>query len=98
MIRYRSDGQFFHLGLNVSRARSGFVVAWVWYDVERYELTLRRFRVRLHMWPWFLWTTSRENVIDDYLAVNSLALVSDSVLEDAAAIKAKPHELEADQS
>ena len=88
MIYYNSQGQPFHIGLNISRARSGFVVAWVWYDVDRYELTLRRFRVRLHMRPWFLWSFTRSSVIDDYLSLKNLVLVSDSALEDTNAAEA----------
>lgn len=97
MLRFNSEGQPFHIGLNLSRARGGFVVAWVWYDVERYELTVRRFRVRLHMRPWFLRTMARSNVIDDYLAVRNLVLINDEVLADMKEVEAKPNELQTNQ-
>ena len=82
MIHFTAEGGYKKIGLNLYRARGGFVIAWVWYDVARHELHGWRFRLRLHMAPRILWSREKVNVIDNYLTVNDLDLVHRETLVD----------------
>ena len=82
MIHFTNEGGFKKIGLNLYRARGGFVVAWVWYDIARHELHGWRFRLRMHMAPRILWSLERSNVIENYLAIRDLDLVNRETLVD----------------
>lgn len=85
MINFTQEGFKLKIGLNLYRSRGGFVALWLWYDVARRELHGWRFRVRLHMRPWLLWSRMRSNVIEDYLQLHELELVNRETLADAKA-------------
>ena len=82
MINFTVEGGYKKLGLNLYRARGGFVAAWVWYDISRHEIKQWRFRLRLHMAPRILWSVEKANVIDNYLTINDLDLVHRETLVD----------------
>ena len=85
MIHFTREGGFKRIGLNLYRSRGGFVAAWLWYDVPSHELRGWRFRLRLHMRPWVLWSVERSNVVDDHLARHDLVMVQREVLADTKA-------------
>jgi len=70
------------LGLNLYRAPYGFVALWLWYDFATYESFFARFRLRLHIRPWIMWSTGRSNVIEEHLDLYDLDLVPRAVLQD----------------
>ena len=82
MIHFTKEGGFKKLGLNLYRAKGGFVAAWVWYDLAKHELHGWRFRLRLHMKPRILWSVERANVVDSYLHAHDMELVHREVLHD----------------
>jgi hypothetical protein len=82
MIHYIREGRVMELGLNFRRAPGGFVIWWAWYSFAKYEGTVRRFRLRLHMKPRIMWSVSRWNVIDDHLWNIDCELVPREVLAD----------------
>ena len=82
MIHFTHEGGYKKVGLNLYRARGGFVAAWLWYTPATHELKGWRFRLRLHMAPRILWSVDRCNVIESYLQVHDLELVNREVLID----------------
>lgn len=87
MIHFTVEGGFKKIGLNLYRAPGGFVAAWVWYDVPTQELRGWRFRLRMHIKPRILWSVERSNVVDNYLSIRGLELVSAEVLNDLKAVE-----------
>lgn len=85
MINFTREGARIKMGLNLYLARGGFVAAWAWYDIQRHEVIWKRFRLRMHIKPRILWTAERVNVIDSYLRIHDLELVSAEVLRDLKA-------------
>ena len=85
MIHFTAEGGYKKLGLNLFRARGGFVVAWVWYDISRQELYGWRFRLRMHIKPRILWSWERWNVIQNHLTMHDLELVNREVIHDLKA-------------
>jgi hypothetical protein len=85
MIHYTREGHFFKLGLNLRRAKGGFVANWVWYDLATHKASCYRFRLRVHLRPRMLWTFSQWNVIDEHLAFYDLVPVNREWLEDTHA-------------
>jgi hypothetical protein len=87
MINFTKEGGYKKLGLNLYRAAGGFVAAWAWYDLSKYEVVSYRFRLRLHIKPRVLLSVERFNVIDEFLRARNLELVHREVLEDLNAIE-----------
>ena len=85
MIHFTKEGGRKKVGLNLYRARGGFVVAWVWYYPATHELKGGRFRLRMHMKPRILWSVDSCNVIANYLTIHDLQLVNREVLVDLVA-------------
>ena len=83
MIHFTKEGGRKKVGLNLYRARGGFVVAWVWYYPATHELKGGRFRLRMHMKPRILWSVDSCNVIANYLTIHDLQLVNREALEEA---------------
>ena len=86
MIHFTKEGGRKKVGLNLYRARGGFVVAWVWYYPATHELKGGRFRLRMHMKPRILWSVDSCNVIANYLTIHDLQLVNREVLVDLVAL------------
>jgi hypothetical protein len=84
MIHFIKEGGYKKLGLNFYRTNGGFVVTWVWYDIRNRELHGWRFRFRAHIRPWFLFSRSRDCIIDNYLFENDYVIVQKAMLEDHA--------------
>ena len=82
MIHFKKDGEYFKLGLNLSRAPYGFVATWVWFDFAKCETFSARFRLRLHRSPRILWSVQRVNIIEGYLRQNNFTLIHREILED----------------
>lgn len=85
MIHYTPEGCHIKLGLNFSGAPGGFRLLWAWYNFATHKATTYRLRVRLHMAPRIIWEAKTWSVIDAYLALNGLDLVSTEVLHDLKA-------------
>ena len=85
MIHLTSEGSHLKLGLNFRRAQGGFCLMWVWYDMATYTATNYRFRLRLHIKPYFIWSAIEWNVIENHLMLNDLALVNREWLADTKA-------------
>lgn len=88
MIHFTHEGGFKKVGLNLYRARGGFVVAWLWYTPAKHELWGWRFRLRLHMAPRILWSVERCNVIQSYLMAHDCEIVHRETLGDLKAMEA----------
>lgn len=82
MIYFIKEGAHKRIGLNIYRSKGGFVIGWVWYDVKSHELHGWRFRFRSHMKPRFLFSRSRQSVIESYLSVRDAVVVERSLIED----------------
>jgi hypothetical protein len=82
MIHYTPEGHHIKLGLNFSRTSGGFRLLWAWYDFATNTATTYRLRVRLHMAPRILWETKKWNVIDNYMQVRGLEMVSTEIIQD----------------
>jgi hypothetical protein len=87
MIHYTPEGSHMKLGLNLRRTPGGFAAMWAWYDFATHKAFSARFRLRLHIKPRILWSVERFNVIENYLALNGLDLVSTEVLQDLKAVE-----------
>lgn len=87
MIHIIKEGEIRRVGLNLYRAKGGFVAVWAWYDAVKYTMSFRRFRLRLHIKPWLLRTSGRFNVVDEYLMDYGLSLVSREELVDLRALQ-----------
>jgi hypothetical protein len=87
MIHITSEGSHLKLGMNLRRAKGGFVAYWMWYDFATHTATARRFRLRLHRRPWLLWSVSNWNVIDDHLWNIDCELVPREVLADLKTVE-----------
>lgn len=85
MIHHTPEGSYLKLGLNFRRAAGGFCLIWVWYDIAAYTATTYRFRLRLHIKPYLMWSATEWNVIDEHLMLNGLALVNREWLQDTHA-------------
>ena len=85
MIHITSEGSHLKLGLNLRRAKGGFVAYWLWYDFATHKATSYRFRLRLHIKPRILWSVSSWNVIDAHLWEIDCKLVPREWLEDTNA-------------
>lgn len=85
MINFTKEGCFMKLGLNLYRAKGGFVAAWVWYDVARHNVHVSRFRLRMHMKPRILWSRQTHNVIENYMQMHNVEIVHREVLADLKA-------------
>lgn len=85
MIHYTPEGCHIKLGLNFSGAPGGFRLLWAWYNFATHKATTYRLRVRLHMAPRIIWEAKTWSVIDAYLALNGLDVVSTEVLQDLKA-------------
>ena len=88
MIHFTHEGGYKKVGLNLYRARGGFVVAWLWYTPATHELKGWRFRLRLHMAPRILWSVDRSNVIQSYLMAHDCEIVHRETLVDLKAMEA----------
>ena len=84
MIHFTKEGAYKRIGLNICRTNGGFVVGWVWYDVENRELYGWRWRLRVHKKPWFIFERNRSSVVQSYLSQNDLLAVNKALLEDQA--------------
>ena len=84
MIHFMHEGGYKKIGLNFYFTKGGFVVSWAWYDIRHREIYGWRFRFRAHLRPWFLFSRSRESIIDNYLFENDCVVVQKAVLEDYA--------------
>lgn len=82
MIHYTNEGCYLKLGLNFRFTAGGFTALWAWYNIGRRTLTVRRFRFRAHIRPWFLLSKTTHNVVENYARMNDLVLVPRPVLED----------------
>ena len=82
MIHFIKEGDIRRVGLNLYRAAGGFVAVWAWYDAVTRIMSYRRFRLRLHIRPWIMWSTGRSNVIEEHLDLYDLDLVPRAVLQD----------------
>jgi len=88
MIHFTKATHSKKLGLNLYRAPYGFVALWLWYDFATYESFFARFRLRLHIRPWIMWSTGRANVIEEHLDLYDLDLVPREVLKDLSLLEA----------
>lgn len=88
VIHFTAEGRIKKLGLNLYRAKGGFVASWVWYDLAKHEIHGWRFRLRLHMKPRIIWSVERASVITSYLNVHGLELVNKEVLHDLKLVQA----------
>jgi len=82
MIHFKKEGGNRKLGLNLHRARGGFVATWVWYDFVTHIASIYRLRLRLHTKPRILWSVDRYNVIDYHLRNIDCELVPREVMDD----------------
>jgi hypothetical protein len=79
MIHWRKEGEHFKLGLNIMFARGHFSVCWAWYDFARNEGSMRGLDVSRRG---IRRRSARWNVVQNFLAINDLALVHTEVLQD----------------
>lgn len=82
MIHFTQEGAALRLGLNLFRARGGFVVIWLWFNFPTHQATQWRFRLRLHKAPRIMFEKRRFNVIDNFLLVRNMSMVHEEVLHD----------------
>ena len=87
MIHLIKEGDIRRVGLNLYRAKGGFVAVWAWYDTVTRTMSFRRLRLRLHIKPWIMWSSGQFNIIDDYLLLHDLELVSCAELVDLKALE-----------
>ena len=85
MIHFTKEGGKRKLGLNLHRAKGGFVAVWVWYDLVTHIASTYRFRLRLHTKPRILWYVERFNFIDNYVRNIDYEIVPREVMEDLRA-------------
>jgi len=91
MIHYTPEGSIARVGLNITCGvwRKPYVTfRWVWYDTVSHKLSIRRFRIRLYLWPIFMWGKEEGNVIDNWLWDHDLDVVSREILEDLKSTEA----------
>ena len=82
MIHYTPEGTYLKLGLNFSLTQGGFRVLWAWYDFATHKATSYRLRLRWHMAPRIIWESKKWDVIDNYLMVHGLEMVSTEIIQD----------------
>jgi len=90
MIKYTPEGRISRVGLNITLGtwRKPYVTfRWVWYHTPTHMLTSWRFRIRLYLWPVFMWGKDSTNVIDSWLFDRDLIVVNREILEDLHAIE-----------
>ena len=87
MIHFIKQGESFKLGLNLSRARGGFVAVWMWWEMPSHVATKYRFRLRLHMKPRIIWEVERQDVFIEYLRRHNFEVVSREVVNDLKAME-----------
>jgi len=87
MIHFIKEGDIRRVGLNLYRAAGGFVAVWAWYDTVTHTMSHHRFRLRLHIKPWIIWSSGQFNIMDDYLLLHNLELVSRAELVDLRALE-----------
>lgn len=85
MIHYTREGEYMRLGLNIRFTPWSVTLVWAWYDFASHSATTRRFRVRLHRRPMFIFEKNRFNVIDNYMQMHNVEIVNREVLADLKA-------------
>lgn len=86
MIHYTREGEYLRLGLNF-RFTGGLHLIWCWYNLATREITTRRLRLLVHPRPRVVVSKNTHNVIENYLRLNDLAVVSVETLADLRAIE-----------
>jgi hypothetical protein len=87
MINFTREGDFIRLGLNIRFTPWSVTLVWAWYDFAEHSGTTRRFRVRLHRKPHFMFEKNKFNVIKTYCEIRGLELVLREELQDLKAIE-----------
>lgn len=87
MIHYTREGEYMRLGLNIRFTPWSVTLVWAWYDFASHSATTRRFRVRLHRKPMFIFEKNRFNVVDTYLHLRGMEAVHTEVLADLKAVQ-----------
>jgi hypothetical protein len=87
MINFTREGCYMKIGLNLYFCNGGFVASWVWYHLAEHNVSVRRFRLRLHMKPRFIWSHGSHNVIENYMQTHNVEIVHREVLADLKAIE-----------